>query len=102
MPTREEIQREMTLLRLMVKGAYDLQALRIQAGLRLCANFRAKLKKMKGEAAEVVGEDGELSEEALEIIKELKESYKRLTEAVVSKRGRTLPAEKGFVGDELI
>jgi hypothetical protein len=31
------------LLRAMVRGAYDLQQLRMQAGLRLCANFRARL-----------------------------------------------------------
>src|SRR5580765_5735089 len=32
------------VLRAMVRGAYDLQQLRMQSGLRLCANFRARLK----------------------------------------------------------
>lgn len=106
-PTTDNV----ALLRIMVKGAYDLQALRMQMGMRLCANFRARLKKIKGEDAEDVesevvdgevreGDDDELSKEALKVIKELKESYRRLCDGIA--RNRTLPAEKGFVGDELI
>jgi hypothetical protein len=89
----------MKILRAMVRGAYDLQMLRMQMGLRLCANFRAKLKKREGEP-ELDEETGELSEEALEIIVELKKSYRRLTEGVA--KHRTLPARKGFIGDDLI
>jgi hypothetical protein len=87
------------LLKTMVRGSYDLQALRMQAGLRLCANFRAKLKEAAEEDPEV-SEDGELSEEAERVIDRLKDSYKRLTDGVA--RNRTLPTEKGFSGDELI
>ena len=100
-------------LRLMVRGAYDLQKLRIQCGLRLCANFRAKLKQQKPEAAPVVegepppdiedveGEQEEdLTAEAKSLIAQLKESYGRLTDGIA--RNRTLPKEKGFKGDELI
>lgn len=36
--------REIQLLSTMVRGAYDLQMLRMQAGIRLVGNFRAKLK----------------------------------------------------------
>ncbi len=88
---------EISLLKLMVKGAYDLQALRMQAGLRLCANFRAKLKDLPGDDEEV---EDELSAEALKVIDLLKASYRRLTDGVA--RNRMLPAEKGFAGDELI
>jgi len=35
----------MNALRLMTRRAYALQHLRIQTGLRLCANFRDKLKE---------------------------------------------------------
>jgi len=35
----------MNALRLMSRGAYALQHLRMQTGLRLCANFRDKLKE---------------------------------------------------------
>lgn len=88
------------LLKLMVKGSYDLQALRIQAGLRLCANFRAKLKTEATEQLEDEILEDDLSEEALDVIKRLKDSYRRLTDGVA--RNRTIPAEKGFSGDELI
>ena len=90
---------EVSLLKLMVKGAYDLQALRMQAGLRLCANFRAKLKDATPENGEPE-DDNDLSEEALKIIDMLKDSYRRLTDGVA--KNRTLPTEKGFTGDELI
>jgi len=92
------------LLKLMVKGSYDLQALRMQAGLRLCANFRAKLMQMPGAALADGSEDGseesEMSEEALKIVDRLKDSYKRLTDGIA--KNRTIPTEKGFHGDELI
>lgn len=35
---------DVNLVRIMARGVYDLQKLRMQMGLRLCANFRAKLK----------------------------------------------------------
>ena len=35
---------EVRNLTIMVRGAYDLQKLRMQMGLRLVGNFRAKLK----------------------------------------------------------
>jgi hypothetical protein len=90
------------LLKMMVKGSYDLQALRMQAGMRLCANFRAKLHVAETEA----GPDDdnkpsdELSADALKIIDQLKDSYRRLTDGIA--RNRTIPTEKGFKGDELI
>lgn len=85
-------------LRLMVRGAYDLQALRIQSGLRLCANFRARLKDKLADDSE--DEEAELSDEAIKVIDELKASYRRLTDGVA--RNRTLPSEKKFQGDALI
>ena len=90
---------EMDVLRLMVKGAYDLQALRMQTGLRLCANFRAKLKENEPEADPDATPSDELSEDAQKLIDRLKSSYKLLTGVA---RNRTLPTEKGFTGDELI
>lgn len=92
---------QVDVLRLMVRGAYDLQHLRIQTGLRLCANFRSKLQKpgpepVEGEYDTPTG----LSEEAESILDTLRASYKRLTDGVA--RNRTLPAAKGFEGDEII
>jgi hypothetical protein len=89
------------LVKIATRGAYDLQALRIQCGLRLYANFRAKLKKdaleqpTDGETPE-----GELSDVAESIITKLRDSYRLLTEGVA--RNRSLPAAKGFEGDEVI
>jgi hypothetical protein len=90
---------EINLLKLMVKGAYDLQALRMQCGLRLCANFRAKLKDNEPTAQDEEAEEG-LSEEAEKIIDLLKEDYRRLCDGIA--KNRTLPTEKGFHGTELI
>jgi len=84
-------------LTMMVRGAYALQKLRIQSGLRLCANFREKLKaEMDVEPTE----DGELGEKAKKILVELKQRYVRLTDGIA--RNRTLPAKEGFVGDGVI
>jgi hypothetical protein len=93
------MQDNIRTLRLMVRGAYDLQALRMQSGLRLCGNFRARLKERI--ESDIKEEDEfELSTEAIKVIDELKSSYRRLTDGVA--RNRTLPAEKGFTGDGLI
>ena len=90
---------DLSLLRLMVRGAYDLQMVRTQVGLRLCANFRSKLKE-GGTEEEIIPDGEELTEEAQKIIDQLKDSYKRLTDGVA--RNRTIPAEAGFTGDALI
>lgn len=96
------MQPELKILRTMVLGAYDLQQLRIQTGARVCANFRAKLatkEVLPDPDAEPLPPD-ELSPEAEKLLDQLKNSYKTLTEGMA--RNRTLPAEKGFTGDELI
>jgi len=68
----------------MTKGVYALQKLRIQTGLRLCANFRDKLRDNSGDLG---GEDDEeLSEKAQKILDVLKAQYRRLTEGVAKRR----------------
>jgi len=81
------------LIRPMVKGCYDLQMLRMQAGLRLAANFRAKLKVHEDEEVD-------LEAEAEGILDQLRKSYKTLIEGIA--KNRTLPAREGFIGDPLI
>jgi len=85
-------------LRIMVRGAYALQKLRIQSGLRLCANFRDKLM-VEAEAMEPT-EEGELGKKAIKVLDDLKARYARLTDGIA--RNRTLPAREGFVGDGVI
>lgn len=63
-------------LRAMTRGAYDLQRLRIQAGLRLCANFRNQLGQEGGE-----NEEG-LDDESKDILKELRQTYTRITDGI--------------------
>lgn len=75
--------------RAMVKGAYDLQSLRISMGLRLVANFKAKL----GGSMEV-----EWDSDAKKLVAELKAIHNRLSDGVaVLKDPRT-----EFVGEGLI
>jgi hypothetical protein len=84
----------------MCRGAYDLQKLRIQCGLRLCGNFRSKLKIDPNADNEEIEDGEELSDQAQSILAQLKASYRTLTEGVA--RNRTLPREEGFEGDALI
>ena len=96
-------------LKIQTFGAYDLQKLRMQMGLRIVANFRAKLKEELGDdepeidpatGEPVLSPTGELSERAEKLILRLKASYRTLTEGVA--RHRTLPDESKFTGDPLI
>jgi hypothetical protein len=97
-------------LKAIVRGAYDLQKLRMQSGLRLVANFRAKLKievpqdeddedEESGPGEEGKGE-GDLGKKAKEIIDDLRARYRRFTDGVA--KNRTLPAKEKFIGDEVI
>lgn len=79
-------------LRAVVRGAYDLQKLRIQMGLRVVANFKAKL----GQAPSTKEEDAD--PEAQDIIKALRASHERITDAI----GKVRSPAKNFPGDELI
>jgi ssDNA-binding Zn-finger/Zn-ribbon topoisomerase 1 len=91
---------DLTVIRAMTKGAYDLQLLRIQSGLRLCANFKSKLGLEPGSKSDPEPHDSEEDEEAKAVLDHLRTSYKRMCEGVA--RHRTLPSEEGFEGDELI
>jgi len=108
---REE---DVKLLSIMVRGAYDLQMLRMQSGIRLAANFRAKLFNEPSEASNPTptsapdnlsnpdqhSDDEADEKEAKKIIEQLRASYRNLMAGVA--RNRTLPDERGFKGDALI
>ena len=87
-----------TVLRAVVMGAYDLQKLRIQAGLRLCANFRARLGAIPADEDE--SEEAEAERELA--IKLIKADYARLTDAIVSPKGRSNMAKLDLSGAALI
>lgn len=64
-------------IRIIVRGAYDIQKLRIQMGNRIVAQFKAKL----GQAPSHKEED-DLDEEAQELLKEIRAEYKKLMDGV--------------------
>lgn len=99
-------------VRSMVRGIYDLQHLRIQAGNRIAANFRAKL----GQTPDGMSEE-ELEKEQKSVLDNLRASYSRITDGIVEKHSdkmveqdddkevvvsSKLPSRKKFIGDELI
>lgn len=73
----------------LVRGVYELQQLRIQTGLRIVATFKRKLGQMPSEPEE------ELSKDAKELLKVLRLSYTKISEAMVAERKR-------FTGEGLI
>jgi hypothetical protein len=79
-------------LRVMVRGAYDLQKLRIQMGNRIVGNFKAKLGQAPGES-----EDESLDAEGKKILNDLRAHYRKITDGV-----KTYPRQKSFKGDEVI
>jgi hypothetical protein len=108
-------------LRAMVRGAYDLQQLRMQSGLRLCANFRARLKEADLEKPDTEEEDDDDIEETSEeedeeaaakkkaedkkkkrIILLIKAEYRRLTDAITSPKGRVLIKKLDLTGSPII
>lgn len=78
-------------LRTVVRGAYDIQKLRIQMGNRIVANFKAKLGQKPGKPEE------ELDDEGTQILASLRAAYRKITDGV-----KTFPKQSSFVGDELI
>jgi hypothetical protein len=86
----------------MTRSCYDLQNLRMATGLRLVANFRARL----GGKGPTQIADSDMDEEAKSILKQLRESYARLTDGIVKEtmapNVRALPRRRGFTGDGII
>ena len=78
-------------LRALVRGAYDIQKLRIQMGNRIVANFKAKLGQdaQKPEAT--------LTAEGKMILTQLRGHYKKITDGI-----KTFPRQSSFKGDEVI
>lgn len=79
------------VLRTLVRGAYDIQKLRIQAGNRIVGNFKVKLGQEPGH------KEDEIDAEGKAILLAIRASYKKLTDGVV-----TFPRASTFKGDEVI
>ena len=80
-----------TFLKTIVRGAYDIQQLRIQMGNRLYANFTAKLGKKPGEKEETLDVD------AKELLDDLRVTFKKITDGL-----KKFPKQATFKGDGVI
>ena len=78
-------------LRAQVRGAYDMQKLRIETGNRIVANFKARLGQQPGHKEE------EMEAEARNTLAVLRKAYRKITDAV-----KTFPRASTFEGDLLI
>lgn len=78
-------------LRTFVRGAYDLQKLRIEMGNRIVANFKARLGQKPST------KETDLEEEDQNVIKHLRSHYRKMMDAL-----KTFPRQKTFKGDEVI
>lgn len=81
----------MSNIKTMVRGAYDIQKLRIQMGNRIVGNFKAKLGQEPSQP------ETELGTEEVKILKTLRDEYKKITDGV-----KTFPRQKTFKGNEII
>jgi len=84
-----------SIIRAMVRGAYDLQKLRIQSGLRIVAAFKVTLGQMPSHSEE------ELTDEAENILKDLRAEYDRITDALIEE-GKKRVTKSIFTGYKLI
>lgn len=84
------------LIRPVVRGAYDIQHLRIECGNRIVGNFKVKLGQAPGKT-----EGESLSAEAKEVLDKLRAEYKLIGSAVAAFK-KTKGEPKPFAGGELI
>jgi len=78
-------------LKSMVRGAYDVQKLRIQIGNRIVANFKSKLGQEPGHKEDEIDAEGRM------ILQNIRLHFRRITDGVTG-----LPRQKTFKGDEVI
>lgn len=78
-------------LKIFVRGAYDLQKLRIQTGNRMVANFKARLGQKPSEKEDTIDEPGK------ELLTQIRHSFKKITDKV-----KTFPRQSTFKGDQII
>ncbi len=79
-------------LKTMVRGAYDIQKLRIQMGNRIVGSFKSKL----GQEASVSEEDS-IDAEGKEILSRLRVAYRKIADGVAK-----FPTRAKFKGDGVI
>ena len=78
-------------IRSLVRGAYAIQKLRIQAGNRIVSNFKAKLGQEPQEKEETMNAEGKF------ILHQLRARYQKLMDGL-----KTFPRQNSYKGDEVI
>ena len=78
-------------LKELVRGAYDIQQIRIQIGLRIVSNFKTQLGQGPGEKEDT------MEIQAQNILSEIRKSYKKLTDGLSN-----FPVASTFKGDNII
>lgn len=78
-------------LKTIVRGAYDVQKLRIQMGNRIVGNFKAKLGQEPGHKEEEIDAEGKM------ILNSLRQRYNKITDGAIR-----FPRQASFKGDEVI
>ena len=78
-------------LKTLVRGAYDIQKLRIQTGNRAVMNFKSKLGLEASEKEETLEDD------AKKVMAKIRSSYKKIMDNV-----KTFPRQKAFKGEGII
>lgn len=78
-------------LKTIVRGAYDIQKLRIQMGNRIVSNLKAKIGQVPGESEESMDVEGK------QILADLRMRHAKLTDGA-----KTFPRHTTFKGDEII
>lgn len=90
-----------TIIRSMIRGGYDLQALRIGMGNRIVANFKSKLGLTQDGMSE-----RQLAKQEKAVLDMLRTDYKRITDGVILEGEEAvyskIPTEKQFKGGEII
>ena len=81
----------MSNLKILVRGAYDIQKLRIQMGNRLVGNFKAKLGQAPSEPEDTIDVTGQV------VLKQLRADYKKITDGV-----KVFPTQKKFKSQGVI
>lgn len=79
-------------IRSLVRGAYDVQQLRIQAGNRIVTNFKVKLGQEPQKKEKEINAEGKL------ILGQLRAHYNKLMDGLKG----TFPRQKSYKGDEVI
>ena len=88
----EEVTRTSSELRVLVRGTYDLQKLRIQMGNRIVGNFKVKLGQEPSASEDVLEKD------AQKLLDKIRKSFDLITDGVIE----NLPTRKQFKGEGVI